>query len=64
MRYEIWAFEQLRGKNRCRIEHSMACIPLRNDPICKACYESSENMVSGPDEKETLSQKEQNEPKD
>jgi len=34
-----WAFEQLRAKTRCRVERSMTCLPLFNDPICRACYE-------------------------
>ena len=41
MRYELWVVEQLRQKPPCRMEQSMTCIPLRNDPICRACYEAA-----------------------
>lgn len=47
MRYEVWAIEQLRKKPRCRVEPSMKCIPLRNDPICNACYEGSQTLAKG-----------------
>lgn len=40
MTYETWAMRQLRERPQCRVEGSMSCIPLRNDPICRACYES------------------------
>jgi hypothetical protein len=40
--YEEWAAERLREKSRCRVERSMTCIPLRSDPICRACHESDQ----------------------
>ena len=39
MRYESWAFERIKNKPKCSVEPSMTCIPLRDDPICRACYE-------------------------
>jgi hypothetical protein len=41
MTYETWAMRQIREGSRCKVEGSMSCIPLRNDPICWACYEVS-----------------------
>lgn len=39
MSYEFWAVERLRKKETCKVERTMSCIPLRDDPICGACYE-------------------------
>jgi hypothetical protein len=58
MRYEVWALEQLRNKPRCRVEPSMRCIPLMNDPICSACYESDGvAATTGKDDTEGTKQK-------
>ena len=38
--YELWSVEQLKVKRRCRVERGISCIPLRSDPICRACYEA------------------------
>lgn len=38
--FDRWAAGQLRVRARCRVESSMSCLPLSNDPICAACYES------------------------
>jgi hypothetical protein len=42
MSYEHWAIERLRNKDMCRMERSMTCVPLRDDPICLACFEGEE----------------------
>ncbi len=39
--YERWAVGRLSMGERCRVEASMSCIPLREDPICRSCYESA-----------------------
>ncbi len=39
--YERWAVGRLSMGERCRVEASMSCIPLREDPICRSCFESS-----------------------
>jgi hypothetical protein len=39
--YELWASARLRCRVRCTVEPSMHCVPLRGDPICMACFESS-----------------------
>ena len=39
--YERWAVGRLSMGERCRVEVSMSCIPLREDPICRSCFESS-----------------------
>jgi hypothetical protein len=38
--YEAWAQTRLTERQICRVERSMSCIPLRGDPICRACFES------------------------
>lgn len=38
--YEAWAQARLAERQICRVERSMSCIPLRGDPICRACFES------------------------
>ncbi|MCK5236914.1 MAG: hypothetical protein KAR06_08010 [Deltaproteobacteria bacterium] len=38
MGYEHWAMEKLREQGRCKVEEGMACIPLREDQTCQACY--------------------------
>lgn len=37
--YEDWAMRRLRKAVPCRVEPQMHCVPLRGDPICRACYE-------------------------
>ncbi len=37
--YERWAVGRLSIGTRCQVEPSMSCIPLREDPICRSCYE-------------------------
>ncbi|GAB4389025.1 MAG: hypothetical protein Kow0025_11860 [Thermodesulfovibrionales bacterium] len=41
MSYESWALERLMERPRCAVESSLRCLPLRNDPICAACYEEA-----------------------
>jgi hypothetical protein len=36
--YEHWAAQKLRERARCAVEPSLACIPLRDDPICRTCW--------------------------
>jgi|Deesub1362A_J573_1020465.scaffolds.fasta_scaffold00740_30 hypothetical protein len=57
MKYEVWALEQLTQKVRCRVEKSMSCIPLRNDPICQACYESDKELEEKSLEEHDVKQK-------
>ncbi|MCK4911800.1 MAG: hypothetical protein KAR83_09160 [Thermodesulfovibrionales bacterium] len=37
--YERWVVGRLSIGTRCQVEPSMSCIPLREDPICRSCYE-------------------------
>jgi hypothetical protein len=46
--YDRWASDQLGRRKRCRVDASISCIPLRGDPICRACYDS--DMEEGSDE--------------
>ncbi len=39
--YERWAVGRLSMGERCRVEVSMSYIPLREDPICRSCFESA-----------------------
>jgi hypothetical protein len=39
--YEHWVVNRLRERVACAVEPPMRCIPLRNDPICLACYETA-----------------------
>ena len=46
--YERWAVGRLSLGTRCTLETSMSCIPLREDPICRGCFEGArEEAVSG-----------------
>ncbi len=38
--YEEWSAGMIRGQDKCLVESSMHCIPLKDDPICKACYQA------------------------
>jgi hypothetical protein len=40
VRWEVWVFERLMGRERCLVEPGMSCIPLRGDTICRRCYEA------------------------
>lgn len=44
--YEHWAIERLRKKEACRVERSMTCVPLRDDPICRACFDGDQEVRS------------------
>jgi hypothetical protein len=44
--YEHWAIERLRKKETCKVERSMTCVPLRDDPICRACFEGEQEARS------------------
>lgn len=48
LKYERWATARLINKARCLVEKSMTCIPLRGDPICRACYEESKRQCIRP----------------
>lgn len=37
--YEDWSLKQLTENQPCRVEPSTSCIPLREDPMCQACFE-------------------------
>lgn len=50
MTFNSWAKEKARivkekGKNPCRVEQSLNCLPLEKDPICRACYEADTSAV-------------------
>ncbi len=38
--YEWWSLKRLNEQPPCSVEPSMSCIPLRGDPICRACFET------------------------
>ena len=38
--YEKWAVSRLSESSKCKLENSMACIPLREDPLCRGCFEA------------------------
>lgn len=38
--YEKWAVDRLSEGIKCRLLDSMACIPLREDPLCRGCFEN------------------------
>lgn len=38
--FERWTLARLTERPRCNLEPAMACIPLRGDPICMACFEA------------------------
>jgi len=43
--FECWAAEQIektrrQGKNPCKVDETINCLPLLNDPVCQACYEA------------------------
>jgi hypothetical protein len=44
--YEHWAIERLRKKETCKVERSTTCVPLRDDPICRACFEGEKETVT------------------
>lgn len=39
MTYDKWAINRLSKGLRCRVLDSMSCIPLRDDPTCRSCFE-------------------------
>ena len=49
--YEHWAIERLRKKKMCKVERSMTCIPLSDDPICRACFEGEISATENTEEK-------------
>ena len=38
--YNKWAVNRLSKGMKCKLEESMACIPLREDPLCQSCFEA------------------------
>jgi hypothetical protein len=48
--YEQWSTKQMQEGPRCRVEHSISCIPLRSDPICYACFELDSEVSEVTDE--------------
>lgn len=38
--YEAWSIERLNTRAICAVETTMRCIPLREDPICRECFEA------------------------
>jgi hypothetical protein len=48
--YERWAMERLKCRKKCRVERAMSCVPLRDDPICRACFESDRGKDENPAE--------------
>lgn len=38
--YEKWAAQKLKDKPPCKVVHTIFCSPLRNDPVCMACFEA------------------------
>ena len=45
--FERWAIKRMKEKERCKVERSMTCLPLTNDPICRACYEGAGSPFGG-----------------
>lgn len=45
MTFYTWARQQMIKKELCKIEPSMVCIPLKEDPICQACYEGEKDKT-------------------
>ena len=37
--YERWAVSVLAMGRPCKATKAMTCVPLRDDPLCRACYE-------------------------
>lgn len=37
-RFDLWVLERLTHKKPCKVEPSMSCLPLRDDPICSSCF--------------------------
>ncbi len=35
-----WTVRRLADRPRCRADAKNVCVPLRKDPLCRACYES------------------------
>ena len=47
--YDDWVVGRLRDRALCRVEPGMSCIPLREDPICRACFDDDMAMMQEAD---------------
>jgi hypothetical protein len=58
--YEHWAAQKLKERACCTVEPSLACIPLRDDPICRTCWGDQSPFKDQADQSEDQSPSQNN----
>ena len=39
-RFDLWSIKRLLEEIPCVIEDTLSCVPLEDDPVCRACWQT------------------------
>jgi hypothetical protein len=38
--FDTWSMQRLSEENPCLMEETYTCVPLQDDPVCRACWQT------------------------